>query len=214
MRTIANWNGIRAGCILALGASAMLSTGCRLHPVSLASMAIGDAINDADVKKRQEELFDQPVSAADEMFGERQETLVYADDGQRELITYLVKGDPLDTQNWVVEARNGKLVALSRVKRNIDGIEDAIKAAALESKVMGKSPEECRRDAEFKEPVATLRSRDTGEMMRVYDVRNWTNSRGARYCVLRFNGDDRCSSIRLIGVSASTEKDPVAQHSH
>lgn len=213
MRTNVFGNGVRAASVSALCLAAVLSTGCRLHPVSLATMAIGDVINDADVKKRQEQLFDKPVSAADEMFGERHETLVYTEDPRRELITYLVKGDPLDTQNWVVEARHGKLVALSRVKRNIDGIEDAIKAAAIKPKVMGKSPEECRRDAEFNEPVATLRSRDTGEVMRVYDVRNWTNSRGARYCVLRFDEKDRCNSIRLIGVSASTETDPVAEHS-
>lgn len=186
------------------------ASGCRLHPVSLASMAIGDVINDADVKKRQEELHNQPVSAADAMFGAREETLVYADDAQRELITYPVKGDLLNSQNWVVESRKGKLVALSRVKRNIDGVEDVIKSAAIEPKVMGKSPEDCCRDAEFKEPIATLRSRESGEIMRVYDIRNWTNSRGARYCVLRFDENDRCTKINLVGVSASSVKDPVA----
>ncbi len=185
------------------------SSGCRLHPVSLAAMAIGDVINDSDVKKRQEKLYNQPVSAADEMFGAREETLVDAQDSQRELITYLVKGDPLDTQNWVVEARSGKIVALSRVKRNIDGVEDVIKAAAIKPKVMGKSPDACRQDAELKEPLATLRNRESGETLRVYDVRNWTNSRGARYCVLRFDNEERCTSIHLVGVSASTTEDPM-----
>ena len=203
--------GIRKTSLLALGLMLALSAGCRLHPASLASMAIGDAINDADVKKRQEKLYDQPVSAADEMFGDRQETLVYADDAHRELITYPVKGDLLDSQNWVVESRKGKLVALSRVKRNIDGVEDVIKAAAIEPKVMGKSPEDCRRDAELEEPLATLRSRDSGEIMRVYNIRNWTNSRGARDCVYRFDENDLCRDVKLLGVSASTEKDPVAE---
>lgn len=201
--------GSRQFDLLVCGLLLASSAGCRLHPVSLASMAIGDAINDADVKKRQEKLFDQPVTAADEMFGKREETLVYADDAQRELITYPVKGDLLNSQNWAVESRNGKLVALSRVKRNIDGVEDVIKAAAIKPKVMGKSPEECCRDAEFKEPLATLRCRESGEIMRVYDVRNWTNSRGARYCVLRFDENDRCNNIRLVGVSASTVENPV-----
>ncbi|MBI5765183.1 MAG: hypothetical protein HZA51_16840 [Planctomycetes bacterium] len=196
--------------LLACGLLLSVSAGCRLHPVSLASMAIGDAINDSDVKKRQEKLFNQPVAAADEMFGAREETLVYADDANRELITYPVKGDLLNSQNWAVESRSGKLVALSRVKRNIDGVEDVIKTAAIKSKVMGKSPAECRRDAELKEPLATLRNRDSGEVLRVYDIRNWTNSRGARYCVLRFDGQDRCNNIRLIGVSASTTENPVA----
>lgn len=203
---------LRGGCVgLLLGGVCMLSSsGCRLHPVSLASMAIGDVIIDADVKKHQEKLYGEPVASADEMFGERQETLVYADDPGRELITYLVKGDLLDDQSWVVEARDGRLVALSRVKRNIDGVEDVVKAAAIKSKVMGKSPADCSRDAELKEPLATLRSRDTGEVMRVYDVRNWTNTRGARYCVLRFDQEERCRDIRLVGVSASTLKDPLA----
>lgn len=199
---------VTAGVSL-LGLLLVASAGCRLHPVSLAAMAIGDVINDGDVKKRQEKLHGQPVSAADEMFGAREETLVDAQDPQRELMTYLVKGDPLDTQNWVVEARGGKIVALSRVKRNIDGVEDVIKAAAIKPKVLGKSPDVCRQDAELKEPLATLRSRETGETMRVYDVRNWTNSRGARYCVLRFDGEERCTSIHLVGVSASTEENPM-----
>ncbi|HKQ48256.1 MAG TPA: hypothetical protein VJZ71_09330 [Phycisphaerae bacterium] len=200
----------RTNPLLVCGLLVASASGCRLHPVSLASMAIGDVINDADVKKRQEELHNQPVSAADAMFGERQETLVYADDAKRELIMYPVKGDLLDSQNWVVESQNGKLVALSRVKRNIDGVEDVIKSAAIEPKVMGKSPEDCCRDAEFKPPIATLRCRESGEVMRVYDIRNWTNSRGARYCVLRFDENDRCKKINLIGVSASSLKDPLA----
>ncbi len=173
-------------------------------------MAIGDVIVDADVKKRQEKLYGEPVASADAMFGEREETLVYADDPGRELITYPVKGDLLDEQNWVVESRDGQLVALSRVKRNIDGVEDVVKSAAIKSKVIGKSPDACRLDAELKEPLATLHSRDTGQIMRVYDVRNWTNTRGARYCVLRFDQEDRCKDIRLLGVSASTVKDPLA----
>ncbi|MEK6643224.1 MAG: hypothetical protein AABZ08_04890 [Planctomycetota bacterium] len=197
--------------LLLCGVLLVSAAGCRLHPVSLASMAIGDAINDSDVKKRQEKLFDQPVTAADEMFGKREETLVYADDAQRELITYPVKGDLLNSQNWAVESRNGKLVALSRVKRNIDGVEDVFKTAAIKPKVMGKSPEDCCKDAELKESLATLRCRETGEVMRVYDVRNWTNSRGARYCVLRFDEKDRCTNVRLLGVSASTTENPLTQ---
>lgn len=189
------------------------TAGCRLHPVSLASMAIGDAINDADVKKRQEKLVDQPVSAADEMFGAREETWVDANIEGRELITYPVKGDLMDTQNWVVEAHGGKLVALSRVKRNIDGVEDVIKSEVIEDKVIGKSPDECRKDAELKEPLCTLRSRESGELIRLYDIRNWTNSRGARYCMLRFDEADRCKLIRLIGVSASSVENPAVQTS-
>ena len=32
---------------------------------------------------------------------------------------------------------------------------------------------------------------------------------GARYCMLRFDSSDRCEGVTLIGVSATTKKDPA-----
>ena len=61
-------------CIAVLCLAGALLTGCRAHPVSLGTMLVGDAINDGDVKKRAEILLNEPVSAADRMFGARLET--------------------------------------------------------------------------------------------------------------------------------------------
>ncbi len=98
-------------------------SGCRFHPVSLAVMAVGDAINDSDVKKRQEQLLDREVSAADEMFGQRLETFFETAQPTREMITYPDKpGRESSQTKYVVEANSGKIVALSKVAENLDGV--------------------------------------------------------------------------------------------
>ncbi len=65
----------------------------------------------------------------------------------------------------------------------------------------------CR--AKLGRPVLVMRNLVNGTLVRVYDVRNKTNLRGGRYCVLRFDSGDRCRKINLVGVSASTKSDPA-----
>ena len=188
----------------------VLLGGCRVHPISLGTMIVGDMVNDGDVKKRAEILMNQPVSAADEMFGDRLETLEDTT-AKRELILYPVKMDLLKSQRYAVEVVNDTIISVSRMKHNIDGSENVLKQMQLEDKVMGKSPRECEKTAEFKSPILIARSKEKEEMVHVYDVRNWTNTRGARYCVLRFDKEYACTGIDMIGVSASTREDPAAR---
>ena len=44
---------------------ALAAAGCRAHPGSLATMLVGDAINDADMKDRRGLLMGKPEKAAD-----------------------------------------------------------------------------------------------------------------------------------------------------
>lgn len=196
----------RCSLLVLLG---ILLGGCRAHPVSLAMMLIGEAVNDADIEDRAEELIGKNVRSADQMFGARQETLEDTNRAGRELIIYPVKGDLMGSSRYVVEASRSTVVALTKTKRNIDGLEDVIKQASLKAKLIGKNPRECSQDGDLGRPLAVLRSRDTGNMVRCYDVSNFTNLRGARYCVLRFDANDRCAEVALVGVSASTKSDPV-----
>lgn len=183
--------------------------GCRAHPVSLAMMMIGDAVNDADIKDRSEKLVGKDVSAADRMFGSRQETLEDTKRDGRMMIVYPVKGDVLGASRYVVDASNSVIVALTKTQQNSDGMEDVIRQAALKVKLVGKDARACSREGEFGRPILVLRNRDTGNLVRCYDVRNFTNLRGARYCVLRFDANDLCTQVTLVGVSASTKSDPA-----
>jgi hypothetical protein len=188
---------------------ALAAAGCRAHPASLVTMLVGDAINDADVKDRRDLLMGKPEKAADTMFGARQETLVDTDRQGVSMIFYPVQGDILHSSRYVVEVENGVIVVFAKTKQNIDGVEDLIHNANLEKKLIGKAPAECSQEGNLGAPLRTLRSREKGQLLRVYDIRHWTDFQGARYCVLRFDGRDRCQSVALIGVSAATRADPI-----
>jgi hypothetical protein len=184
------------------------ASGCRAHPGSLAIMIVGDVISDIDVKQRWSKLQGQPPSKADEMFGERIETLVGVGGDPREMVVYPVSGDLLGSSRYVVEVSEAKIAALTKTTQNIDGVEDLIKAAGLRKKLEGKSPAECVEEGDLEPPVLVLRNRADGNLVRVYDVRNATNLRGARFCILRFDGRDRCAEVNLVGVGATTNKEP------
>ncbi|MBE3096607.1 MAG: hypothetical protein IMZ44_05695 [Planctomycetes bacterium] len=187
----------------------LASAGCRAHPASLATMLVGDAVNDADVKDRRDLLMGKPEKAADNMFGSRLEPLVDVDRQGVSMIFYPVQGDILHTSRYIVEVENGVIVVFAKTKQNIDGVEDLIHNANLEKKLIGKAPAECSQEGGLGAPLRKLRSREKGQVLRVYDVRHWTDFMGARYCVLRFDGRDRCQSVALIGVNASTREDPI-----
>jgi hypothetical protein len=187
----------------------LFAGGCRAHPVSLVVMIAGDAVNDADVKDRRSKLMGKGEAAADGMFGARLETLVDVDRPRVNMIFYPVQADLLKTSRYIVEVENGAIVMFAKTKQNIDGVEDVIHDASLKEKLRGKTPAQCSQDGKLGPPLRTLRSIEKGQLLRVYDVKNWSDFMGARYCVLRFDGSDHCQDITLIGVSASTKNDPI-----
>ncbi len=195
--------GLIAGLMLAAGGA-----GCRALPSSYAMMVVGDIVSDIDVKDRQAELMGKTATVADAMFGKPSAILVDPRRDRR-LIVYPVKGDLLGKKRFVVELVEDRIVALSKTTENIDGAEDIIKAAALRDKLLKRTPSECRRAGDFDRPVLVLRDQNTWNLVHVYDVRNITNLRGARYCVLKFDADNRCQEVKLVGVAASTKDDPA-----
>ena len=188
---------------------AFIAGGCRAVPSSLAMLIVGDVVNDVDVRDRRSKLIGRPVAAADSMFGPRVETLVDVHRKGVSLIFYPVELDLLNSSRYIVELENGKIVVIAKAKKNIDGLEDVIHGENLKRKLIGKTPAQCSVDGELGKPLRTLRSREKGQLLRLYDARHWSDFLGARYCMLRFNSSDRCEGVTLIGVSATTKKDPV-----
>ena len=197
------------GILSAVVLLAFIAGGCRAHPVSLAMLIAGDAVNDADVKDRRSKLIGRPEAAADTMFGLRLETVVDVERKGVSLIAYPVEIDLLDSSRYIVEVEDGLIVVFAKAKRNIDGLEDVIHGANLKRKLIGKTPAECSVAGELGKPIRTLRSREKGHLLRLYNARHWSDFLGARYCLLRFGSSDRCVGVTLIGVSAATKKDPA-----
>ena len=125
------------------------------------------------------------------------------------IIFYPVKHDLLKKSRYTVELEGGAIVVLAKTKLNIDGVEDLIHTANLKKKLVGKTPAQCSQHDDLGQPLRTLRSREKGQKVRVYDIRHWSDFMGARYCVLRFGGKDLCEDVTLMGVSATTKKDPI-----
>jgi len=194
---------IRRSCLWGVLTLLSVSSSCRALPPSMAMMVVGDAVNDRDIKSLEPQLIGQAPSAADDLLGERAEAF-FDPRSDYEMMIYPVKGNLWSREHYVVEVAGGEIVALTKAIENIDGAEDALKVATLKDKLLGKTPYECRRASGFDRPVRVLRRQITWNLLQVYDVRNFTNLRGARYCVVEYDLNNRCQSVKLVGVSAST----------
>lgn len=179
-----------------------LVSGCRAHPLSLAITLVGDAVDDHDLRQRTPQLLGRDPGAADAMFGPRHDTLVDVSTGWKWLI-YPQPGERLAESFYVAEvSAEGKVAGLFKCKRNIDGLEDVQRTRALAEQVYGKTPAEAQAAGRLSEPLMVMRSEVSGAVARIYDARNWTHTRGPRYCVLVFGPLNRCDEVRFIGVTA------------
>jgi hypothetical protein len=175
---------------------------CRAHPISLAITLVGDVVDDADIEKRKPLLVGKPSSAADQMFGRRHDTLVEVNTGCKWII-YPEPGERLAESFYVAEASAQDVITgLFKCKANIDGLEDVEKTRALAPRVYGRTPAEAQAAADLKDPLMVMHSEVSGAIARIYDARNWSHTRGPRYCVLVFGQKDLCEEVRFVGVTA------------
>jgi hypothetical protein len=194
----------RGGVLLATVVLSLAAAGCNPYTtaVKLGVKVVGQTVNDVDVKEHAR-LVGQPVSAADAAFGRRLRTLEETRTG-RQMIAYPVKDDVLAMFRWVVETQNGSIVALAKVQNDPDGSQDIAEKVLVKAIVEGKTSKEVQSHDWFHKLILVLRDCSSGNLVRVYDVSGITDLMGARYCVLQFNGSDRCEKIWLVGVPAKT----------
>jgi hypothetical protein len=194
----------RAGWVLPFLLLAV--TGC--NPVTtmakIGVRLVGDVIEDEDVKQRGEALVGRPVSAADEMFGPPVD--VFNDvHGGRCWRTYPVKFDVLGRQRYVVEARGGRIVSVSKADKNTRKL-DVPRALILKEKVRGDSPQECEAHLELGRPLLTARSEKTNCLVQLYEAGTVTDLGTPHYCIVRFDENDRCEDVEFFAVGASTRE--------
>ena len=187
-----------------------LNAGCSASPVGMAMHAVGDVVDDVDVKDRAKQLVGEPPARADEMFGEPIDRLRDVN-SSREWVVYRVAMDPLGTSHYVVEAVNGQIVAVSKTKEFDNIALDAAEMLADSRKVMGKPPAECEQCLGMGDPLLTVRRERDGQLVQLYDasVIEIPGITKPHYCVLRFDGADRCRKLALVTVEASTTHDPT-----
>ncbi len=178
--------------------------GCSVTPIGFATNIVGDTISDSDVKKKEEELLGAPIDRADVMLGQRQDTFTGAG---RNWMLYPA-GDVMNNQMYVVEAHQGKVIAVSKVQKNRDLILNSAQKLEYQKKAIGFTQEECQKNLELGRPRLTVRSEDSGDIVQLYDARIVKSINKPHYCILRFDGDGKCKSIDLATVQASTKQKP------
>jgi len=181
------------------------ATGC--SPYSTAAKIgikiVGQAVNDAEVSDLSKKLLRQPVAMADSTFGQRIRTFEETR-SLRQLITYPVKNDLLHSYRWAVEAQNGRIVALSKLKSNPSGSKSIAEKLVLKEVVIGKTPQQLESHKYFQKLTLVLRDLASGNLVRVYDTSIVPELMGATYCVLEFDASNKCREVWLVGVASST----------
>jgi hypothetical protein len=188
--------------VIGLALTVMGSGGCRVHPVSLAMTLAGDVIDAAELQELEPKMIGEPAAAANDVFGERNDTLVDLEDGGAWLV-FEERNQHFAETYYVVEASaEGIITNLFKAKRNIDGLEDLQKIKQLTALTVGADRAECERACNFDEPLHAMYSLATGYDVYFYNSRNLTHTRGYRYCLLCFDPQGRCWEVRMLGVTA------------
>lgn len=200
---------VRALVVLVGVVVLVTQTGCITATVALTAMVIAKGGQDVDTKSREAQLVGKLPSQADTMFGSRVETLVDSRRASRQLLLFPVKDDPTGNTLYVVEIAEDKIAAVTKGQRKTPEAEQAIKETGLRQDLLGKDEDWCWLELGLGGPVAVLRSIETKQVIEVYDARKRKDLKGARYCVLRFDENGRCELVNLIGLQASTKKDPA-----
>jgi hypothetical protein len=159
---------------------------------------VGDAVEEEEVENQAQELLGKPPATADAAFGQAEDMAVDQKSG-REVRAYAVKNDVLGNHRWIVEIDRGRIVALSKAKRDPGGGTDIARRVLLDQKLLGKSRVEIESDSRFARPQNVLKRPATGEWIRIYDVSSYTDMGEKRYCVLIFSPDEVCREVRLVG---------------
>ena len=85
-----------------------------------------------------------------------------------------------------------------KVQRYSDPVAYAATLAVLSPKVMGKSPAACEAKLGMGAPLLTVRSKNTSQVIQLYDARAVKELQSPHYCVLRFSPANVCEQIDLV----------------
>lgn len=184
----------------------LVCSGCS-SPASTAAKigmhVVGMVVDDEETKKLGQQLLGQPPAAADAVLGQEIDALRDVN-SPREWLIYPVKLDILNTQRYVVELAQGVIVAVEMVKKSTSEIDIPVKLY-LEAKVKGKPIEQCPAALGLGQPMLTLRSMASGQLIQIYDATLVKELSSPHYCILRFDSNRMCAAVELAQVAASAK---------
>lgn len=187
--------------ILCLAFAAMT---CGCSPVGTAVKigvhVVGKVVDDAETDKLGGQLLGRNAAQADSVLG--QPVDVYTDvSSSRQWRTYPVPIDILNSQRYVVEVVNDRIVLVNKVKMDSGKVDIAL-ALIYHEKLKGKSPTECEADLKMGAPLLILRN-STGQLTQIYDARLIKELPKPHYCIVRYDTGGHCEKVKLAEVAAT-----------
>lgn len=185
---------------------------CGCSPWSTAARVgmrvVGRGLESQETDKVAEQLIGHPSSDADALLGPRQDVLSDVN-GSRQWLVYPVPNDVagLGRNRYVVETTPQQVTGVEMVQKNSSETDIPLRLIYQE-KVKGRPPAECEAKLNFGPPLVVVRSRNTGEVSRVYDARLIKELSSPHYCVLTFDGAGNCSRVDFVEVEASRGSTP------
>jgi hypothetical protein len=185
----------------------LLSNGCNSSkvPYGAAIKVFGTPLDHAQVADLEKKLVGQPVQAAVAELGTPFDVLRDTE-SSRQWFIFRIDRNKLGKYRYVVEINNGRVSAVSKVEIGGVNQQDIPRRYVLRDKVMGKRPQQCRKELGLGPPVLTVRSEKTRRSTELYDAR-MVKDRQVYYCLVRYNPSNYCESLEFITVGASTKQE-------
>ena len=193
-----------AATAVVLLVAALAIGGCRATPIGATVGLVGFAANEVDVREKAEELMGASTEMADASLGRPMD--VFRGEGPgREWRMYAVQYDALKKYRYVLEMRDGRVIAISKVDRRCDIALDMATRAILDDEVEGYTPQQCQANLEQGPPLLSVRSAATGQLVQLYDASAITEIQRPYYISLWFGPSGTCEEFKMGEVAASTK---------
>jgi len=182
------------------------SIDCRAVPIGLAAAAVADTVTAVDACRYERRLLGQPAVAADSAFERREHLATWSDRLTADRFFRYRSAGLGKAENFyaVRVASDGRILDVSRWFEGSDGLEDVLKLALLNPKVLGKTAAQAETEGHLNDPLFIIDSWAAPGRTHVYDATNFTHLR-PRMLVLDFDEDGVCARARYYGIAEGAE---------
>jgi hypothetical protein len=193
------------GLVLLLGA-ALAATGCRAVPIGFVFAVVGDTVTGRQANRFEEMLADQPASEADRVFEKNEKLATWSDLLSTDrFLRYRAPGlGPVENFYAVRVSPDDVILDVSFWIEASDGIEDLLKLAVMNPKVLDKRISQAESDAGLEEPLFVFDYGAREGRLNVYDVSNFTHLR-PRFFILDVDDQGVCTRARYYGIAGGRE---------
>jgi len=193
------------GGVLLLGA-VLAAAGCRAVPIGFVFAVVGDTVTGGQANRLEEILANRHASEADNVFEKNEKLPTWADRLSTDrFLRYRAPGLGAVENFYAVRVSPDDVILdVSYWIEASDGIEDLLKLAVMNPKVLDKRVSQAEADAGLAEPLFVFEF-DAGEgRLSVYDVSNFTHLR-PRFFILDIDSLGVCTRARYYGIAGGAE---------